>query len=159
MSGSFAPRIGADRKSLAESSVFRSLSVLRHLRPKWLDAMKSCRPPLFRKRKFELEVIVTCVRWYLRFCLSLLDLEKLMAERGLTVDHTTIWRWTQAYATGKHRGPARTEGGRCSAPIFAMSESAAYCQAFLSKVPCPKLALGILWVSKIQPRRGNLWVI
>src|SRR3954447_16317499 len=59
--------------------------------------MKSCRPPLFRKRKFAPEVIVTCVRWYLRFCLSLRDLEELMAERGLAVDHTTIWRWTQAY--------------------------------------------------------------
>src|SRR3954468_23156330 len=59
--------------------------------------MRSCRPPLFWKRKFEPEVIVTCVRWYLRFCLSLRDLEELMAERGLAVDHTTIWRWTQAY--------------------------------------------------------------
>jgi hypothetical protein len=52
---------------------------------------------LFWKRKFEPEVIVTCVRWYLRFCLSLRDLEELMAERGLSVDHTTIWRWTQTY--------------------------------------------------------------
>jgi transposase, IS6 family len=59
--------------------------------------MRSCRPALFWKRKFEPEVIVTCVRWYLRFCLSLRDLEELMAERGLAVDHTTIWRWTQAY--------------------------------------------------------------
>ena len=55
------------------------------------------RPPLFRKRQFEQIVIVTCVRWYLRFSLSLRDLEELMAERGLTVDHTTIWRWRQFY--------------------------------------------------------------
>lgn len=34
----------------------------------------------------------------LRFCLSLRDVEELMAERGLSVDHTTIWRWVQAYA-------------------------------------------------------------
>ena len=59
--------------------------------------MGSCRPSLFWKRRFEPEVIVTCVRWYLRFCLSLRDLEELMAERGLAVDHTTIWRWTQAF--------------------------------------------------------------
>ena len=59
--------------------------------------MRSCRPPLFWKRKFEPHVIVTCVRWYLRFCLSLRDLEELMAERGLAVDHTSIWRWIQAY--------------------------------------------------------------
>ena len=59
--------------------------------------MRSCRPTLSWKRKFDPEVIVTCVRWYLRFCLSLRDLEELIAERGLAVDHTTIWRWTQAY--------------------------------------------------------------
>ena len=59
--------------------------------------MRSCRPPLFWKRKFEPHVIVTCVRWYCRFCLSLRDLEELMAERGLAVDHTTIWRWAQRY--------------------------------------------------------------
>jgi len=65
--------------------------------------MSSCRPPLFWKRKFEPQVIVTCVRWYLRFCLSLRDLEELMAERGLAVDHTTIWRWTQAYGPEVYR--------------------------------------------------------
>jgi transposase-like protein len=43
-------------------------------------------------------VIVTCVRWYLRFSLSLRDVEELMAERNLAVDHTTVWRWVQAYA-------------------------------------------------------------
>ena len=48
------------------------------------------RPQLFRNRRFEPSVIVTCVRWYFRFSLSLRDLEELMAERGLSVDHTTI---------------------------------------------------------------------
>src|ERR1051326_4969200 len=65
--------------------------------------MKSRRSPLFRKRKFEPQVIVTCVRWYLRFCLSLRALEELMAERGLIVDHTSIWRWVQAYGPEVNR--------------------------------------------------------
>jgi len=65
--------------------------------------MRSCRPRLFWKRKFEPEVIVTCVRWYLRFCLSLRDLQELMAERGLAVHHTSIWRWVQAYGPEVHR--------------------------------------------------------
>src|SRR5689334_13805090 len=60
--------------------------------------MRSSRPSLFRKRQFEPTVIVTCVRWYLRFSLSLREVEELMAERGLSVDHTTVWRWVQAYA-------------------------------------------------------------
>ena len=38
------------------------------------------------------------VRWYLRYSLSLRDVEELLAERGLAVDHTTIWRWVQRYA-------------------------------------------------------------
>jgi transposase-like protein len=36
------------------------------------------------------------VRWYLRYSLSYRDLEEIMAERGLSVDHVTIWRWVQA---------------------------------------------------------------
>lgn len=60
--------------------------------------MGFCRVPLFRKRQFAADVIVTCVRWYLRFSLSLRDVEELMAERGVSVDYRTVWRWTQRYA-------------------------------------------------------------
>jgi transposase-like protein len=59
--------------------------------------MTSCRSPLFHKRWFDPTVIVTCVRFYLRLSLSLRDVKELMAERGLAGDHTSIWRWTQAY--------------------------------------------------------------
>jgi transposase-like protein len=38
------------------------------------------------------------VRWYLRYALSYRDLEEMLAERGLTVEHTTIFRWVQHYA-------------------------------------------------------------
>jgi transposase-like protein len=38
------------------------------------------------------------VRWYLRYCLSYRGLEEMMAERGLNLDHTTIYRWVQRYA-------------------------------------------------------------
>lgn len=65
--------------------------------------MTGRRPPLFRKRQFEPIIIVTCVRWYLRFCLSLRDVEELILERGISVDHTTIWRWTQRYGPEVYR--------------------------------------------------------
>jgi transposase-like protein len=39
-----------------------------------------------------------CARWYLRYSLSYRDLEETMAERGLAVDHVTIWRGVQHYA-------------------------------------------------------------
>ena len=58
---------------------------------------------MFRKRQFEPMIIVTCVRWYCRFSLSLRDLEELIAERGLAVYHTTIWRWVQRYGPEVHR--------------------------------------------------------
>jgi transposase-like protein len=38
------------------------------------------------------------VRWYLRYALNYRDLEEMMLERGLSLDHTTIYRWVQAYA-------------------------------------------------------------
>jgi transposase-like protein len=53
---------------------------------------------LFRGRHFEDVIVILCVRWYLRYSLSYRDLEEMMAERGLSVDHVTIWRWVQHYA-------------------------------------------------------------
>jgi transposase-like protein len=45
---------------------------------------------LFAGRHFDHEIILLCVRWYLRFNLSLRDLVEMMAERGLPLAHTTI---------------------------------------------------------------------
>ena len=56
------------------------------------------RPALFRGRHFEDVIILLCVRWYLRYSLSYRDLKEIMAERNLSVDHVTIWRWVQRYA-------------------------------------------------------------
>jgi transposase-like protein len=47
---------------------------------------------LFKGRQFEREVIILCVRWYLRFKLSFRDLVEMIAERGLSLAHTTIMR-------------------------------------------------------------------
>jgi len=52
----------------------------------------------FKWRHFEAQIILLCVRWYLRYALSYRDLEEIMRERGLSVDHTTIYRWVQRYA-------------------------------------------------------------
>jgi transposase-like protein len=52
---------------------------------------------LFDGRHFDREVIVLCVRWYLRYKLSLRDLVEMMAERGLSIAHTTIMRWVKRF--------------------------------------------------------------
>jgi transposase-like protein len=53
---------------------------------------------LLEGRHFDREIIVPCVRWYLRFKLSFRDLAEMMAERGLPIAHTTIMRWVPHYA-------------------------------------------------------------
>jgi putative transposase len=52
---------------------------------------------MFKGRQFDRSVILLCVRWYLAYSLSLRNLEEMMAERGISVDHATIHRWTVRY--------------------------------------------------------------
>ena len=52
----------------------------------------------FKWRHFQSDIILLCVRWYLRYSLSYRDLEEIMLERGLHIDHSTIYRWVQHYA-------------------------------------------------------------
>ena len=52
----------------------------------------------FKWHHYQGEIIVLCVRWYLRYALSYRDLEEMMSERGLSVVHTTIYRWVQRFA-------------------------------------------------------------
>src|SRR6202171_5558544 len=68
-----------------------------------LRFMRQNRPTPFKGRHFEAEIIVLCVRWYLRFGLSFRNLEEMMAERNLHVDHVTIWRRVQRYAPELNR--------------------------------------------------------
>ena len=53
---------------------------------------------MFRGRHFEDVIILLCVRWYLRYSLTYRDLEEIMLEWNLSIDHVTIWRWVQRYA-------------------------------------------------------------
>jgi transposase-like protein len=59
---------------------------------------RSTHTPLFSGRHFPDDVISLAIRWYLRFSLSYRDLEEIMAERGVSVDHSTIWRWVDRFA-------------------------------------------------------------
>jgi IS6 family transposase len=75
--------------------------------------MNNCSP--FKWRHFEADIIVLCVRWYLRYSLSYRDLEEMMAERGLSVDQTTIYRWVQ------HSAPELEK--RCRPHLKATTDS------------------------------------
>jgi IS6 family transposase len=67
---------------------------VRHLR-----VNSSTQPPklAFAGFRFPPEVILIAVRWYLRYGLSYRDLEELLAERGIEVDHVTLFRWVQRF--------------------------------------------------------------
>lgn len=54
-------------------------------------------PSAFAGFRFPPEVILLAVRWYLRYALSYRDLEELLAERGIHVDHVTLFRWVQRF--------------------------------------------------------------
>src|ERR1700761_323986 len=58
--------------------------------------MKTLNPAVAKVLKrlhYPLDVILTCVRWYVAYPLSLRNLEETMAERGIPVDHSTVHRW------------------------------------------------------------------
>ena len=61
----------------------------------------------FKGRQFTAEAILWAVRWYLMFPVSYRDLELMLLDRGVEVDHTTIFRWIQAYATELESQSAR----------------------------------------------------
>lgn len=53
----------------------------------------------FKYRHFQSQIILHCVRWYCKYGISYRDLEEMMEERGVKVDHTTLYRQVQRYAT------------------------------------------------------------
>ncbi|MDR6203950.1 hypothetical protein QF025_002670 [Paraburkholderia graminis] len=65
---------------------------------------------LFAGRHFDRDVIIPCVRWYLRYKLSLRDLVEMMAERGLSLAHTTILRRSSSNGGTALVGPPAGRG-------------------------------------------------
>src|SRR5512147_2591139 len=51
----------------------------------------------FKGHRFEKDIILLCVRWYLAYPLSYRNLEEMMEERGVQVDHSNIYRWVQKF--------------------------------------------------------------
>ena len=60
-------------------------------------------PHPFKWRHDESEIILLCARWYLRYSLSYRNLEEMMQERGLSVVHSTIYRWGKPLCSGARK--------------------------------------------------------
>ncbi len=67
---------------------------------------------LFKRRRFPVEIILLCVRWYCKYGISDRDLAEMMQERGITVDPSTIFRWVQRYAPEIEKRLRRFQGAR-----------------------------------------------
>ena len=70
---------------------------------------------LFKRRRFPVELILLCVRWYCKYGLSYRDLAEMMQERGVRVDPSTIFRWVQRYAPGIEKRVRRYQRHRSGA--------------------------------------------
>jgi len=53
---------------------------------------------MFKRRRFPVEIILVCVRWYCKYGISYRDLTEMMQERGVEVEPSTIMRWVHRYA-------------------------------------------------------------
>ena len=53
---------------------------------------------IFKRRHFKYDIIIWAVRWYCKYGISYRDLEEMLLERAVEVDHSTIYRWVQYYA-------------------------------------------------------------
>ena len=53
---------------------------------------------MFRRRRFPVEIILVCLRWYCKYGISYRDLTEMMQERGVEVDPSTTMRWVHRYA-------------------------------------------------------------
>ena len=70
----------------------------------------------FKGYRFPEHVILLAVRWYCRYPLSYRDVRDLLAERGVTVDAATVYRWVQKFGPRSARGPSAgiAAGGACN---------------------------------------------
>ncbi len=53
---------------------------------------------VFKGRHFQRDIILWAVRWYCKYGISYREPQEMLAERGVNVDHTTLYRWVQRYA-------------------------------------------------------------
>jgi putative transposase len=98
----------------------KKFSGYKHHKLRHIDAvLESGRPYHYR---IEEAIILTCVRWYLAYPLSYRSLEEMMAERGVTIDHASIYRWVQKF-TPKLEAAFRKEWKRPVSKSWRMDES------------------------------------
>jgi transposase, IS6 family len=67
---------------------------------------------LFKRRRFPVESILLCLRWYCKYGISYRDLAEMMSERGVSISPSTIFRWVQRYAPEIEKRVRQYQGHR-----------------------------------------------
>ena len=89
------------------------------------------------------EIILLCVRWYLRYPLSYRNLSEMMLERGLTVDHTTVYRWVQAYAPELDK--------RCRSHLRPTNDSWRVDETYIESIGRMEVSVPLQWIPLVIP--------
>ena len=97
-----------------------------------------------------------CVRWYLRYSLSYRDLEEMMAERGLSVDHSTVARWVLRYAPilnerMRHHLRRPNRSWRVDEPMSGLPANGPICIGLSIQKATPSISCCPLIVTESQP--------
>jgi hypothetical protein len=77
----------------------------------------------FKGRHFQRDIILWAVRWYCKYGISYRELQEMLAERGVNVDHSTIYRWGFSVMRLKWKNGCAGTGGHCC----KVSDEAAFC--------------------------------
>jgi hypothetical protein len=111
----------------------------------------------FRGFRFPPDVILWAVRWYLQFAVSFRHLELMLADRGVQVDHVTLYRWTQQFApeietrVRRHLRPCRgpwhlATGSICIARSMSAGRPLTFCSAPNETWRPPGASSAVRWV-------------
>lgn len=98
----------------------------------------------FKGRHFQRDIILWAVRWYCKYGISYRELQEMLAERGVNVDHTTLYRWVQRYAPEMEK---RRDGTGVSLPASAHGTS----MKLISKLTADGLTCTGLLTAKAAP--------
>ena len=107
----------------------------------------------FKGSQFEREIILWAVRWYIAYPISYRQLEEMMSERGVTVDHSTLNRWVIKYAPEFEKAFRRHQ--RPVGRSWRLDETYGYCWPMRSlRCKCGKLRPASLRTWAVNKPRG-----
>src|SRR6266511_4805450 len=122
--------------------------------PRRPDPVPSARPA-FAGFCFPADVIVVAVRWYLRFGLSYRDVEELLAERGVEVDHVTVYPGCRGSRRCWPRPPGPAGTGPAGAGSLTRRMSGSLAAGGMSTVPSISLGRSSTCMSRRGGMRGR----